>query len=172
MDLKRIIEAILFSAARPVSLRYLTKKLSDFPPDDVAKALGELVAEYNASDRAVAVTEVAGGFQMRTRTDYREWVTRFVREKEVGLTRSLLEVLSIVAYKQPISKREIDQMRGVDSARAVKILLERRLIELGGRLDDVGKPVGFRTTGIFLETYGLKNLADLPTFKEVEALES
>ncbi|HEY3277844.1 MAG TPA: SMC-Scp complex subunit ScpB [Syntrophorhabdaceae bacterium] len=172
MELKSIIEAILFSSARPVSLRYLTRKLSDFPPDDVARALSDLTQEYYASGRAMVIQEVAGGFQMRTRPDYREWVTRFVREKEVGLTKSLLEVLSIIAYKQPISKREIDQMRGVDSSRAIKILLERHLIELGGRLDDVGKPVGFRTTHNFLETYGLKNLADLPTFKEVEALES
>ena len=172
MELKRIIEAILFSASRPVTLRYLTKKLNDFPPDDIAKALGDLAHEYNSSDRAVAITEVSGGYQMRTKLDYREWVKRFVREKEVGLTRSLVETLAIIAYRQPISKREIDQVRGVDSSRAIKLLLERKMIELGGRLDDVGKPVGFRTTNIFLETYGLKNLADLPTFKEVAALES
>lgn len=172
MELKRIIEAILFSSARPVTLRYLTKKLSDFPPDDVARALGDLSMEYNSSDRAVVITEVAGGYQMRTRIDYRDFVKRFVKEKEVGLTRSLLETLSIIAYKQPISKKDIDKIRGVDSSRAIKMLLEQKMIELSGRLDDVGKPVGFRTTHAFLETYGLKNLADLPTYKEVEALES
>ena len=172
MELKRIIEAILFSSARPVTLRYLTKKLNDFPPDDVAVALQSLIAEYNQSERAVAISEVSGGYQMRTKIDYRDWVKRFVREKEVGLTRSLLETLAIIAYKQPVSKRDIDRVRGVDSARTIKHLLERRLIELGGRLEDAGAPVVFRTTKMFLETYGLKNIADLPTVKEVAALES
>lgn len=170
MELKRIIEAVLFSSARPVSLRQLVKKVSDFPADDVAAALTELLAEYNASDRAVAIEQVAGGYQMRTKADYRDWVLRFVREKDVGLTRSLLETLSIIAYKQPIAKREIDRIRGVDSVRAITQLMERRLIEPGGRLEDAGKPMAFRTTGQFLELFGLNNIADLPTYGEIEAL--
>jgi segregation and condensation protein B len=172
MELKRIIEAVLFSSARPVSLRLLSKKLSDFPADDVAGALKELISEYNASDRAVAIHEVSGGYQMRTKADYREWVTRFVREKDVGLTRALIETLSIIAYKQPIAKREIDRVRGVDSTRAITQLLERRLIELGGRLEDTGKPMAFRTTGLFLEVFGLKNISELPTYGEIEVFEA
>lgn len=172
MELKRIIEAILFSSARPIQAREFERKLNDFPPEEVLFALKDLVREYDSPERAVTIVEVAGGYQMRTRLDFREWIIRFVREKEVGLTRSMLETLSIVAYKQPVSKREIDRLRGVDSARTLKHLLERRLIELGGRLEDAGAPMVFRTTKTFLETYGLRNLSDLPTLKEIAALES
>jgi segregation and condensation protein B len=109
---------------------------------------------------------------MRTRIDYREWARRFVREKDVGLTKSVLETLSIVAYKQPVAKKEVDTIRGVDSARAVKQLLERRLIEIAGRDGDTGKRLVFRTTDKFLEIYGLNNLEDLPTLKEIELIEN
>jgi segregation and condensation protein B len=171
MELKRIIEAVLFSSSRPITSRELTRKLAEFPPADVEEALKELMEEYNFSERAVSIVEASGGYQMRTRLDYKEWVKRFVKEREVGLTKSTLETLSIVAYKQPVSKRDIDHVRGVDSARAIKHLLEKRLIEIAGRQDDVGKPMVFRTTKLFLEVYGLMNITDLPTLKEIESLE-
>lgn len=172
MELKRIIEAVLFSSARPIAAKQMIKRMDDLPPEEIMKALAELVAEYNSEDRAFSIVEVSGGFQMRTKKEYRDWVKRFVREKDVGLTRSIMETLSIIAYKQPISKREIDRLRGVDSARAVKQLLEKRLIELGGRLEDAGKPMVFRTTKLFLETFSLKNTADLPTLKEIASLDT
>jgi len=172
MELKRIIEAVLFSSARPITAKQMTKRMYDLPPEEVLGALRELIAEYNSADRAVSIVEVAGGYQMRTRTEYRDWVKRFVREKENGLTRSVMETLSIIAYKQPVSKREIDRLRGVDSSRAIKHLLEKKLIELGGRLEDAGKPMVFQTTKLFLETFSLKNTADLPTLKEIASLDA
>jgi segregation and condensation protein B len=171
MELKRIIEAILFSSSRPISSREFMKKLGEFPSVEVTEALQELMKEYNFSDRAVTIAEISGGYQMRTRQDYKEWAKRFVKEREVGLTRSTLETLSIIAYKQPISKKEIDYVRGVDSARAIKHLLEKRLIELGGREEDIGKSMVFKTSRLFLEVYGLMNITDLPTLKEIESLE-
>lgn len=171
MSLTKIIESILFSSPRPVSLKLFYKKLPEFPPEEIGNALRELVHEYTELQRSVEIVEVAGGYQMRTRIDYREWVKRFVREKDVGLTKSVLETLSIVAYKQPVAKKEIDTIRGVDSTRAVKQLLERRLIEIAGRDGDTGKKLAFRTTDKFLETYGLNSLEDLPTLKEIELLE-
>lgn len=171
MSLTKIIESILFSSPRPVSLKLFYKKLPEFPPEEIGNALRELLHEYNALQRSVEIVEVAGGYQMRTRIDYREWVKRFVKEKDVGLTKSVLETLSIVAYKQPVAKKEIDTIRGVDSTRAVKQLLERRLIEIAGRDGDTGKKLAFRTTDKFLETYGLNSLEDLPTLKEIELLE-
>jgi len=84
----------------------------------------------------------------------------------------MLEALSLIAYKQPITKREVDMIRGVDSTRMIKQLLERKLIEIAGRTDDFGKPIVFRTTETFLEVYGLKDIGDLPTLKEIEALEN
>jgi segregation and condensation protein B len=171
MDLKRIMEAVLFASPRPLTLKALSKKLDSYPLDEIHRALTDLIREYNFSDRAVEIVEVSGGFQMRTKIDYTEWAKRFVKEKDIGLTRTMLEALSIVAYKQPITKREIDSVRGVDSTRAVKYLLEKRLIEIAGRNGDDSKKIAFRTTYRFLEVYGLRDISDLPTIKEIEALE-
>jgi len=130
-----------------------------------------LMEEYRSAGRAVEIVEVSGGYQMRTRVTYRDHVKRFVREKESGLTRPMLETLAIIAYRQPVAKREIDSLRGVDSARTIRQLLERKLIEIAGRNEELGKPIIFRTTPRFLELFGLKNLRDLPTIREIESLE-
>jgi segregation and condensation protein B len=172
MDLKRIIEAILFSSAKPVTLKNLLKRLNDtYDHEEVSNALVDLKKEYNGGERAIEMAEVSGGFQMRTKVEYRDWARRFVRERDTGLTRSMLETLSIVAYKQPLTKKEIDTLRGVDSARVLKHLLERRLIEIAGRNGDESKRLVFRTTDKFLEVYGLRAIQDLPTLKEIEPFE-
>jgi segregation and condensation protein B len=171
IELKRIIEAILFSSSKPVRLKTFIKKLDCYHSDEIQESLRQLISEYNQQDRAVEIVPVSGGYQMRTKMVYREWVARFVKKKDVGLTRPMMETLALIAYKQPITKREIDAVRGVDSSRIVKQLLERRLIEIAGRTEDVGKPIIFRTTASFLELYGLKDIEDLPTLKEIEALE-
>lgn len=171
MELKKILEAILFSSSKPITAKLLKKKLEEHTPEEIETALRELTDEFNNSDRAVEIAHVAGGFQMKTKPAYKEWVKRFVKEKDVGLTRSTLETLSIIAYKQPISKKDIDGVRGVDSARAIKLLLERRLITIAGRDGDTGKKMAFKTTEKFLELYGLRSIDDLPTYKDIESLE-
>ena len=135
-------------------------------------ALQLLVQEYQDADRAVEIVEAADGFQIRTKIEFKEWVRRFAREKDPGLTKAMLETLSIVAYKQPITKRDLDLLRGVDSVWALKQLLVRRLIEIAGRADEPGRPMVFRTTDRFLEVFGLKHIKDLPTIKEIEAIQS
>jgi segregation and condensation protein B len=171
MELIKIIEAILFSSSKPVALRLLKKRLEEYPSEEIEQAIRELTAEYNNFERAVEIAEVAGGFQMKTKPIYKEWVKRFVREKDVGLTKSMLETLSIIAYKQPITKKNIDSVRGVDSTRAIKLLLERKLIGIAGKNGDAGKKIVFRTTEKFLEVYGLRSIDDLPTYKDIESLE-
>jgi segregation and condensation protein B len=171
MELKNIIEAVLFSSPRPVTVKQVVRRLGEFPPEEIESAFRALVAEFSDPGRSIEVAQVAGGFQMRTKVAYRDWVKRFVREKDVGLSRSMLETLSIIAYKQPVTKKEIDVVRGVDSARAIKHLLERRLIEIAGRDGEAVKRMVFGTTQRFLEVYGLKSLEDLPTYKEIESLE-
>ena len=170
MELKRIIEAVLFIANRPVTLKNFYKRLEGCSAAEIGEALKDLISEYNYSDRAVEIVEVSGGYQMRTKLDYKDWVKRFVKEKDVELTRAVLETLAVVAYKQPVTKREVDGIRGVDSSRAIKHLLERKLVEIAGRNEEVGKPIVFRTTDRFLEVYGLRGIQDLPTIKELEAL--
>jgi segregation and condensation protein B len=161
----------LFSSSKPVALKQLKKKLEEYPPEEVERFLHELAQEYNSSDRAIEIVEVAGGYQMRTRLAYREWAKRFVKEKDVGLTKSMLETLSIIAYKQPLTKKEIDGVRGVDSSRAIKLLLDKKLIGIAGKNGDAGKRIIFRTTEKFLEVYGLRSIEDLPTYKDIESLE-
>ena len=170
-DLERILESIIFSSPKPVTVKRLEKGMPEFTALEIQSALEGLLAQYTASDRSVEIVEVSGGYQMRTKTACKEWVKRFVREKEVGLSKAILETLSVVAYRQPIAKREIDTLRGVDSSRSIRLLLDRRLIEMAGRNDDPGHPMVFRTTKTFLETFGLRDISDLPTLKDAEALE-
>ena len=170
-ELERVLEAIIFSSSKPITLRRLQKGLPEFTLLEIESALGSLAAAYAAPDRAVEIVEVSAGYQMRTKLDYRDWVKRFVREKEVGLTKAVLETLAIIAYRQPVAKREIDSFRGVDSVRCVRQLLDRRLIEIAARNEEPGKAMRFRTTKKFLELFGLREIGDLPTLKELEALD-
>ncbi len=145
--------------------------MQEFKAEEITGAVQELMAEYREANRAVEIVEVAGGYQMRTKIAYREQVRRFVKEKEGGLTRPMLETLAIIAYRQPVAKRDIDTLRGVDSARTVRQLLDRKVIEIAGRNEELGKPIIFRTTPKFLELFGLKDIRDLPTIREIESLE-
>lgn len=171
MELKAILEAVLFSSSRPATPKQVARRLEEFSLQDIEEAFRALVVDYSSPERSVEIAEVAGGYQMRTKVAYRDFVKRFVKEKDVGLSRPMLETLSIIAYKQPVAKKDIDVVRGVDSARAIKHLLEKRLIDIAGRNGDAGKSMTFRTTARFLEVYGLKTLEDLPTYKEIESLE-
>ncbi|MCX7857727.1 MAG: SMC-Scp complex subunit ScpB [Deltaproteobacteria bacterium] len=167
MDLKSILEAVLFVSTKPVSFRTLVKKLPEFSPEQIMETVRILIKEYNNEERAIEIVEVARGYQMRTKPRYSEYVKRFVKVKEQHLTKSMLETLAIVAYKQPITKKEIDRIRGVDSARAIKQLLEKKLIRIAGR-ERVLSSVIFETTDFFLECFGLKSLNELPNFAELE----
>jgi segregation and condensation protein B len=170
-ELEGILEAILFSASKPIILRKLYKGLPEFTPLEIQAALNALIGIYSAPGRAVEIVEVSAGYQMRTKPDYRDWVKRFIKEKDVGLTRAVMETLAVIAYRQPIGKREIDNLRGVDSIRCIRQLLDRRLVEIAGRNQEPGKAMIFHTTKKFLEMFGLRDIADLPTVKELEALE-
>ncbi|HME44860.1 MAG TPA: SMC-Scp complex subunit ScpB [Syntrophorhabdales bacterium] len=170
-ELKNILEAILFSSAKPVGARKLHKGLQEYSAEEIAGAAKSLMEEYRDANRSVEIVEVAGGYQMRTKIAYRDHVRRFVKEREGGLTRPMLETLAIIAYRQPVAKRDIDGLRGVDSARTIRQLLDRKVIEIAGRNEELGKPIIFRTTARFLELFGLKDIRDLPTIREIESLE-
>ena len=169
--MKSILESILFSSAKPVTVRKLQKGLSEYSAEEITAAVQVLMEEYKDANRAVEIVEVSGGYQMRTKIVYREHVRRFVKEREGGLTRPMLETLAIIAYRQPVAKRDIDSLRGVDSARTIRQLLDRKLIEIAGRNEELGKPIIFKTTSRFLELFGLKDIRDLPTIREIESLE-
>ncbi len=165
--LKKVLEALLFTMAEPLSVRTLAKAFEDPPPsEEMIEALLELKRDYVVEDRAFELVEVAEGFQLRSKPVYARWIKRLVSVKAPKLSRSALETLSVIAYQQPITRVEIEQIRGVDSSSVLKTLLERRMIRILGRKDAPGHPLVYGTTKQFLEVFGLKSLSSLPPLGE------
>jgi len=133
-------------------------------------ALEQLGDLHREGVSGTVLTEVAGGWQLRTDPDSGEFVRRFLRVKPHRLTRAALETLAIIAYRQPVTRPEIEDVRGVDSGAVVKALLERRLIKILGKKDEVGRPILYGTTREFLEFFALKDLSALPTLREFHEL--
>jgi segregation and condensation protein B len=165
--LDRIIESVLFAAAQPVSLRRLVDILAGPTTKEVQAALARLLRYYAAGQRGIQLYEVAGGYQFRTARENAEWVRAVFRDKPARLGRAALETLAIIAYKQPATRAEIEAVRGVDVDGVVSTLLSRRLIKIAGRKEAVGRPLLYSTTAEFLETFGLKDLNELPSLKEL-----
>lgn len=167
MDPKPLIEAILFSATRPLSRSHILRRLRFMEREKVEAALDRLIDEYRMPDKGMEVVEISGGYVMRTKPQYAGPIKALKKKKGNPFSRPMIEVLAIVAYKQPITKREIDELRGVDSKRPIRELLERNLIRIEGRKD--GEML-FGTTDRFLFMYGLKDLMDLPAISELDNL--
>jgi segregation and condensation protein B len=166
-DVKGAIEALILVSDKPVPAMRLAR-LTRQDLGLVRRALGELTQEY--AERGIALDEVAGGYQFRTAPRYAPFVRNLTQQKPTKLTRAQLEVLAIIAYRQPVTRPEIDDVRGVDSGSAIKVLLERDVIKIIGKRDDAGRPMLYATTNGFLELFGLKSLRDLPTLKEFAEL--
>ncbi|MFZ3073283.1 MAG: SMC-Scp complex subunit ScpB [Thermodesulfobacteriota bacterium] len=169
-ELKPIIEAIIFAADHPVGTDKLCGILEGEKREDVKDALFELVLEYKTANRGFYIEEVAGGFQMRTNPSLAPWIKKLFKIGLQKVSRAALETLAIVAYKQPLTRAELEAIRGVDSAGVLKTLLERRLVRIVGRKEEPGRPVVYGTTKEFLETFNLKDLSSLPTLKDIESL--
>ena len=166
-DLKGALEALILVSDKPVPAMRLAR-LTRQDLGLVRRALAELAEEYRG--RGIALDEIAGGYQFRTAPRYAPFVRSLTQQKPVKLTRAQLEVLAIIAYRQPVTRPEIDDVRGVDSGSAIKVLLEREVIKIIGKRDDAGRPMLYGTTNDFLELFGLKSLRDLPTLKEFAEL--
>ncbi len=165
--LERIVESVLFAAAAPVSLRRLVEVLGGPSSKEVHAAVERLKGEYATGQRGIQLREVAGGYQLRTARENAEWVRAIFREKPSRLGRAALETLAIVAYKQPVTRAEIEAIRGVDVDGVLSTLMARRLIKMAGRKEAVGRPLLYVTTPEFLEVFGLKDLNELPSLKEL-----
>jgi segregation and condensation protein B len=165
--LERIIESVLFAAGAPVSLRRLVEILDGPTGKEVLAAVRRLLQEYAPGRRGVQLREVAGGYQFRTARENAEWVRAVFRDKPSRLGRAALETLAIVTYKQPVTRAEIEAVRGVDVDGVLSTLLSRRLIKIAGRKEGVGRPLLYATTPEFLEVFGLKDLNELPSLKEL-----
>lgn len=165
---KQILEALLFASDAPVPLSALVEVLDGPGPSEVSAILTELGREYEESERGVALAEIAGGYQILSRRECAPWIDEMLRSRrKARLSRAGLETLAIVAYKQPITKVEIDGIRGVDSGGSLHTLLERNLVLIRGRSKAVGRPLLYGTTPDFLSYMGINELADLPELKEL-----
>jgi segregation and condensation protein B len=168
---KRVIEAILFAADGPVTLEVLADCLPAEDPAVISADLELLGEDYEAQGSSIELVRIAGGFQLCTRERWANWVARFQRgNRRVRLSRAAVETLAIVAYRQPITRSEMEEIRGVDSGAVLHTLLERNLITIKGRSKGVGRPLLYATTGEFLEYFGLDRLEDLPRLDEIESI--
>ncbi|MCL0044669.1 SMC-Scp complex subunit ScpB [Nitrospinaceae bacterium] len=170
-EIKAIIENILLAADQPVSETQFKNLLGgEVEKVSFKSVLEELINEY--SSRNLQILQVAEGYQLCTRHDYSDWVRKFLKfDKTTKLSQPSLDTLAIIAYKQPLTKAEVEEIRGVDSSGVVRTLLEKKVISPAGRKKVPGRPIMYRTTRKFLEYFGLRDLSDLPTledFKESE----
>ena len=165
---KRIIEAVLFAAGKPLRARQIADAVESVDARGARRLLKQLAFEYDESERGFQIIEVQNGFQLIAREAYAPWVRRlFTKEVSAKLTPAALEALAIVAYHQPVTRAEVDEIRGVNSGSVMSSLIERNLINITGRKDAPGRPFLHGTTDRFLEHFGLKNINDLPTLEEI-----
>ena len=169
-DVKPILESLIFVSDAPLSLDRMCILLEEFDRGDIRSALMELTADYRQRGGAIILTEVAGGYQFRTLPEYADYLKRLTKTRAPKFSQSALETLAIVAYRQPITRAEIEYLRGVDCGGVLKTCLEKRLVRILGKKDVPGRPLIYGTTKEFLEMFSLKDLASLPTLKEIQDL--
>jgi len=169
-DIKNIIESLLFVAEDPLTIDSIKKVLDSTDSNAIRNVLNELSSEYEARKGGFFLREVAGGYQIRTRPEYSQWIKRLLRPNPLRLSNAALETLAIVAYKQPVIRSDIEHLRGVDCGGILRMLLERKLIRVVGRKEIPGRPIIYTTTKKFLELFELKDLKALPSPKEIEEL--
>jgi segregation and condensation protein B len=168
--LKSIVESLLFVAESPLTLQRLAEVIDGADKKEIAAALEQVKTELETNRRGVRMVEVAGGFQLRTPKENADWVKKYLGGKPARMGRATLETLAIIAYRQPVTKAEVEAIRGVDVDGVVNTLAERNLIRAVGRKDVPGRPFLFGTTPEFLQLFNLKDLSELPTLKEMDEI--
>jgi len=169
-SLRAIIESLIFVHDQPLTLDRLALILEEYERADIRAALEELVEEYSAGERGIVLAQVAGGYQLRSRPEHADYIRRLTKSKGVKFSQSALETLAIIAYRQPVTRAEVEYLRGVDSGGVLKSLLEKKLLRILGKKDVPGKPLIYGTSREFLELFSLKDLGSLPTLKEIQEL--
>ena len=180
MTLSRVIEALLFSAQKPLSIREITTAIKtaddELSPNEfsrvreaeVAAALEQLKIDYVEQHRAFQLVEKAEGWQLATDTQYAQWVRQlFPAAKPARLSAPALETLAIIAYRQPITRADVEAVRGVNIDGVLQTLMERGLVKIAGRAEIPGRPLLYETTQFFLDHFGLRNLEELPNVEEL-----
>lgn len=169
--LKGILEALLFVTAEPIPVTRFLALLGAVTKQDVDQALASLAQDYEQEGRGLQLAEVAGGYRIVTKAEFAPWLKRLEKVKAPSkLSRSALESLAIIAYKQPIVRAEVEQIRGVETSGVIRTLLERKLVRIVGRKEEPGRPIMYGTTKFFLEHFGLRDLSQLPPLREFKEL--
>jgi segregation and condensation protein B len=171
LEYKSIVEALLFASDSPLNIAEIGRIIDGVDESEIKKCIYELNAEYEKTPHSFQILEVADGFQFSTRVDYAKWIKRLYRGRiPTRLTQPSLECLAIIAYKQPVSRSEVEAVRGVNVDGVIRTLLDRNLIRIAGRGDGVGRPILYATTTDFLRYFGLNKLTDLPRVDELNDL--
>ena len=167
----KIIEALIFASDTPITENRIKSVILELDSTEINDIINELNDEYDRNGHAFKIVQLAGGFQFVTRSEYAQYIKQYYKGRAKSkLSRASLETLAIVAFKQPISRPEIDSIRGVNSDGVVKNLLERNLIYISGRSEHIGRALLYSTTPQFLQYFGINDIADLPRPKEIEEL--
>ncbi len=171
-QLKSLIESILFSSPKPMTFDAIKQvfKGTNIKSKELRKVLHEYAQDLANVSRGVFIEEVAGGYQLRTKLENVEFLKQAVRQKPFRISGPSMEVLAIIAYKQPCIKAEVDTIRGVESGHLIRVLMDKGLVQFDGKSDLPGKPMLYKTTKKFLEVFGLRNIRELPTLEEIDQL--
>ena len=170
-ETRQAIGALLFASDRPLSIGRIAEALGDIDPDIVANLMQELRGDIETQDLPYTLKEIAGGYQLATKPQYAPYIRRlFQIQKSRQLSKVILETLAIIAYKQPVTRAEVEAIRGVSVSHAFESLQEKRLIKVVGIAELPGRPKLYRTTDEFLVHFGLKNLKELPSIEELREM--
>ncbi len=169
---RRIVEGLLLAAPEPLTAQRLGELVPDASAETVRELVTELNAEYAQQGRGFEICEVAGGWQLRTCLDLAEYVRALHPRRAVRLSRAALETLAVVAYKQPVTRAEVEHVRGVDAGAVLRSLLERELVRIAGHREIPGRPMLYATTRRFLDVFGLSALEDLPSLRDLQEIAS
>ncbi len=170
-DLRSIVEALIFASEAPLSVDKIADIIGVTDRGAIVDVIRALEEEYTGRNGGFHLAEVAGGYQFRTRADMASWLRKLKGIKPPGLSQAALETLAVVAYRQPVTRHEIEKVRGVDVSGALRGLLEKKLVRMLGRKNVPGKPIIYGTTKRFLEVFNLKDLSELPTLREFQELQ-
>ena len=166
-----IIESLIFASQEPLKIDLIAQTLGpEVKRNEIRKVLNELVEEYKSLGRGFYLDEVAEGYQFRTKPVFREWIRRLRRSGPDRLSQASLETMAIIAYRQPVVRAEIEQIRGVDVGGVLRSLLQKGFVKILGRKNLPGRPIMYGTSRKFLAIFGLKDLKDLPPLREIEKL--
>jgi segregation and condensation protein B len=169
-DKRRIVEAVILGSPEPISAQRVAAVIPYCKPAAVKSMVDQLNAEYVKQGRAFEINEVAGGYQVRTLPEFASYLQQIQPQRPFRLSKASLETLAVVAYRQPVTRAEIEGVRGVDVGAVVRSLLERKLVRLVGHKDVPGRPMLYGTTRRFLEVFGLASIEELPSLRQLEEL--